>query len=343
MNTEELHPVEPPVALDTPAAEVPVVTDAPAAETTVIVETPVEPPVEAAVAPEPAAGPTPEQIAARKAADEGRKRAAETWARIAGAKESGATVEGRVKSEIKGGLLADVEGYRAFLPASQTRVPKGTSLATLVNQSVPLKVIEVDDKRKRLVVSHRRALEEERRASRTALLQSLRVGEERGAKVVRMADFGAFVDLGGVDALVPIGELAFERVEKPTDVVNVGDEFTVRIMRIDQGGKKISASRKAALADPWRDHAELLRQGNVVEGKVVAKEPRLEVEIAPGVVGSISDREANPDEYEIGETVEVSVRNVDYRNRRIRLSTMHTAVASSSSTFAPLGIELKRG
>ncbi|MDE2482647.1 MAG: S1 RNA-binding domain-containing protein [bacterium] len=359
MNTEELHPVETPLALDLPVAvetapaspevpETPEATEvhaeaaqaaanaeaaepAVAAETAVVAEPPVAP-----------AEPTPEQLAARKAAEEGRKRAAETWQRVASAKDSGETLNGRIKSEIKGGLLADVEGYRAFLPASQTRVAKGTPLATLVNQTVPLKVIEVDEKRKRLVVSHRRALEEERRVSRAALLQSLHVGEERSAKVVRMADFGAFVDLGGVDALVPIGELAFERVDKPTDVVNVGDEFAVRIMRIDQGGKKISASRKAALADPWRDHAELLRSGNVVEGTVIAKEPRLEVEIAPGVIGSLSDREANPDEYEIGEKVEVSVRNVDYRNRRIRLSTMHAAVATSSSGFAPLGVELKR-
>ncbi len=356
MNTEELHPaVEPTAALESPVASAPVVAELPAdapvvAEPAIVAEpSPVAEPAPAAEsapvaeAPKPAAPPTPEQLAARKAAEEGRKRAAETWARVSGAKESGETVHGRIKSEIKGGLLAEVEGYRAFLPASQTRVPKGTSFATLLNETVPLKVIEVDEKRKRLVVSHRRALEEERRGARAALLQSLHVGEERGAKVVRIADFGAFVDLGGVDALVPIGELAFERVEKPTDVVNVGDEFPVKIMRIDQGGKKISASRKAALADPWRDHAELLRQGNVVEGTVVAKAPRLEVEIAPGVVGSISDREANPDEYEIGEKVEVSVRNVDYRNRRIRLSTMHTAATSSSSSaFAPLGIELKR-
>ncbi len=342
MNTEELHP-----ALETPAAlDMTVVSPEVAPEPeTQPVAMPVHEP--AAVTPEPAVKapapePTPEQLAARKAADEGRKRAAETWQRIAGAKESSATVHGRVKSEIKGGLLADVEGYRAFLPASQARVPKGTPLATLVGQTVPLKVIEVDEKRKRVVVSHRRALEEERRSARTALLQSLHVGEERDATVVRIADFGAFVDLGGVDALVPIGELAFERVEKPTDVVAVGDAFPVKIMRIDQGGKKISASRKAALADPWRDHGDLLRQGNVVEGKVVAKMPRLEVEIAPGVIGSISDREANPDEYEIGESVEVSVRTVDYRNRRIRLSTMHNATAVSSTGFAPLGIELKR-
>ncbi len=273
-------------------------------------------------------------------AAEGRKRAQETWTRISGAKESGETIPAKVKSEIKGGLLLDVEGYRAFLPASQTRVPKGESFASLVGKEIAVKVIDVDQKRKRLVVSHRRAAEQERRAARQALLGSLRVGEERSATVVRIADFGAFVDLGGVDALVPIGELAFERLEKPTDAVNIGDRFQVKVLRIDEGGKKIAVSRKAALPDPWRDHSNLLKHGTVTEGRVVAKEPRLQVEIAPGVIGSISDREANPEEYEIGEPIEVTVRSVDYRNRRIRLSTTHSASAFSSTSFAPLGKEL---
>ncbi len=282
----------------------------------------------------------PAQTQQQAQAAEGRKRAQETWARISGAKDTSETIAAKVKSEIKGGLLLDVEGYRAFLPASQSRVPKGESLASLVGKEIPVKVIDVDQKRKRLVVSHRRAAEQERRAARQSLLASLRVGEERTATVVRIADFGAFVDLGGVDALVPIGELAFERLEKPTDAVNIGDTFQVKVLRIDEGGKKIAVSRKAALPDPWRDHSNVLKHGTVTEGHVVAKEPRLQVEIAPGVIGSISDREANPEEYEIGESIEVTVRSVDYRNRRIRLSTTHSASAFSSTSFAPLGKEL---
>ena len=326
------HPPEPLMtAPDSPAA------DSPAAEA---------PEAEAPEAEAPAAEASPlpqNEIERRQAqAAEGRRRAQETWERLAGAKESNAIIHGAIKSEIKGGLLVDVDGYRAFLPASQARVPKGEALATLVGEKVPLRVLDVDEKRKRLVVSHRRAVEAERRATRQALLQSLTIGEERQATVVRIADFGAFVDLGGVDALVPIGELAFERLEKPTDAVNIGDQFPVKILRIEDNGKKIAASRKAALADPWRDHATLLKHGTVTEGRVVAKEPRLQVEIAPGVIGSISDREANPDEYEVGEAVEVTVRSVDYRNRRIRLSTADSATAFSSTSFAPLGKELKR-
>jgi small subunit ribosomal protein S1 len=297
-----------------------------------------EPPAE-----EPPQAEATQQTEPAQAKEDGKKRAQAAWERLVAAKAANETVEGVVKAAVKGGLLVEVDRFRGFLPASQVRVDKGTALESLVKTTLPLKIIDVDEGRKRLVVSHRRAMEEQRRAARTNLLQSLKVGEERDATVVRLADFGAFVDLGGVDALIPMSELAFERVEKPSDVVHAGDKLKVRVLRIDQGGKKIAVSRKSALPDPWRDHAEVLRQGKVVEGKVVAKEPRLEVELAPGVVGSLGERDANPDDYAIGESVEVAVRSVDYRNRRIRLGSPHAASSFSSTGFAPLGVELQRG
>ena len=274
--------------------------------------------------------------------NEGRRKAQAAWERLTNARTSGETLAGNVRSLVKGGLLLDIDGYRGFLPASHVRVAKGTNLESLVNTSMPVKVIDVDEARKRVVVSHRKAMEEQRRSARTELLQSLRVGEERDATVVRLADFGAFVDLGGIDALIPLGELAFERVEKAADVVTPGDKLKVRVLRIDDNGKKIAVSRKGALDDPWRDHADMLHQGQVIEGTVVAKEPRLTIEIAPGVTGTLGDREADPNEYEIGEKVEVTIRGVDYRMRRIRLGTPHAAQTFTSSGFAPLGTELGR-
>lgn len=273
---------------------------------------------------------------------ERRRRAQEAWTRIAGARESNELVHGFVKSAVKGGLLVEIDGYRGFLPASQAGASKGTALEPLVNTTLPLRVLDVDEARKRVVVSHRRALQDQRRSARTELMQSLKVGDERDATVLRLADFGAFVDIGGVDALIPASELAFERVDKPSDVVQPGDKFKVRVMRVENGGKKIAVSRKASLPDPWRDSGEIIKQGRVVEGKVVSKEPRLQIEIAPGVVGSLGERDADPAEYEIGETVEVSIRSVDYRNRRIRLTTAHSAASFSPTGFAPLGVELKR-
>lgn len=304
---------------------------------------PEESPAQPQAAETPAEAP-PEKSAEQIASGKRRKAAQANWQRLADARTNGETVEGLVKAPVKGGLLVDISGYRGFLPASQTGVPKGTPIESLVKSTVPLKVLDVDEARKRVVVSHRRAIQEQRRTERQSLIRSLAVGDEREATVVRLTDFGAFVDLGaGVDALVPVSELAFERVDKPSDVVQVGDKLTVRILRVEQNGKKIAASRKGALSDPWREHAELLRQGKTVEGKVVAKDRRLDVEIAPGVTGSISDREVNPEDYEIGETIEVMVRSVDFRSRRVRLGSPHTAAAAmqrSSTSFAPLGVEL---
>ncbi|GAC1659548.1 MAG: hypothetical protein NVS4B13_04640 [Candidatus Elarobacter sp.] len=281
--------------------------------------------------------------------DERRQRAQQAWERVVNAHGSGEALTGTVTAAVKGGLLVDVGGIRGFLPASQVRVALGTAIETLVKTKVPLKVIDVDQARRRIVVSHRRAAEEERRSKRTELLRSLAVGQVREGVVVRLAEFGAFVDLGGVDGLIPMRELAFERIDKASDVVTIGERLPVEVLRIDENGKKISLSRKNALPDPWRDHADVLRQGSTVQGKVVGKEPRLQVELAPGVVGSVRESDADPAQYEIGEAIEVLVRRVDRATRRITLTTLHGAAAvppppssSTSSGFAPLGIELGR-
>lgn len=328
-------------------------TTAPAPET-IVAEAPAEaPPVAEAPAEAPAADGavadapkkpelTPEQIAAN---EERRRRAQAAWQRVVDAKESGEVVSGFVTAAVKGGLLVDVGGIRGFLPASQVRSEKGSSVESLVRTRIPLKVLDVEASRRRIVVSQRRAMEEERRTKRAELVRSLKVGEIREGIVARLADFGVFVDLGGVDGLVPMRELAFERVEKAGDVVKPGDKLNVEVLRIEENGKKITLSRKSALPDPWRDHGDVLQRGHTVEGKVVSTDPRLQVEIAPGIVGTIRESEANPTDYEVGEAIEVTVRNVDRRTRRITLSTMAGATAAAmptSSGFAPLGVELGR-
>ncbi len=246
-----------------------------------------------------------------------------------------------MRSAVKGGFLLGVGPFRGFLPASQSRLA-GILPEKLNGTKVSVIVLDTDEAKKRVVVSQRQALEIARKGARAELIASLVVGAERSATVVRIADFGAFVDLGGIDALVPVSELALERVEKPADVVKVGDTFQVRIIRVDQGGKKIGASRKALLPDPWRDHADVLQRGKVVEGKVVENNEDLKVEVAPGIVGTISENEVVASEYEIGETIEVSIRSVDYRMRRLRLTTMHAHTVVESGSFAPLGSELQR-
>jgi predicted RNA-binding protein with RPS1 domain len=272
-----------------------------------------------------------------------RQRAQANWDHVVAAKESNEVLNGTVTAAVKGGLLIDVNGIRGFLPASQVRAGKDVPIESLIKTTVPIKVIDVDTTRRRIVVSHRRAVEGERRVQRKELLASLKVGETREGTVVRLTDFGAFVDLGGVDGLIPMRELAFERVDKTADVVSVGEKLMVEVLRVDEGGKKISLSRRNALPDPWREHGALLKQGNTVEGHVVAKDPRLEIEIAPGVIGAVRENDANPADYEIGENVEVVIRYLDRRTRRITLSTVYGAAAyaaqPTTSGFAPIGIE----
>ena len=326
---------EPQTAATEPAATEPAATEAPAAGST-----PAEP---------VAAESTPSEPAAPPPVDPRRLRAQQSWERVVAAHTNGEHMTGTVTAAVKGGLLVDVGGIRGFLPASQVRVPIGTALETLVKTKVLLKVLDVDNSRRRIVVSQRRAVDEDRRSKRADLLRSLAVGQTREATVARLTDFGAFVDLGGIDGLIPMRELAFERIEKASDVVTVGEQVTVQVLRIEENGKKIALSRKNALPDPWRDHAAVLRNGTTTEGKVVAKEPQLIVEIAPGVTGAVRGDEVNPADYELGEAIEVTVRSVDRVRRRIVLSTLQATTAAAapqmqmtSSGFAPLGVELSQ-
>jgi predicted RNA-binding protein with RPS1 domain len=345
--------VAPEPAVSETVAHEAVASDAEPSDVVASEPTPTEPLASEPAPSEPVAGETAaDQPVVPPPVDPRRLRAQQAWDRVVAAHTEGEQVTGTVTAAVKGGLLVDVGGIRGFLPASQVRVPIGTAIEALVKTKVPLKVLDIDAGRRRIVVSQRRAVDEERRTKRSELLRSLEVGQIREAVVARLADFGAFVDLGGVDGLIPMRELAFERVEKTSDVVNVGDRVTVQVLRIEEGGKKIALSRKNALPDPWRDHADVLRNGTTVEGKVVAKEPQLVVEIAPGVTGSVRIDEADPADYELGEAIEVTVRSVDRVRRRINLTTMQAAAAAAAaaaapqqtsmtaSGFAPLGIEL---
>ncbi len=308
----------------------------------------VPPDVEAPVEGQPKTT-TPRTLGIDPAVEERRLRAQAHWETIVAAKLTHATFAATVTKTTNGGLLVDVGGVRGFLPASQVRAEGDAPLASLVTAKLTVAVIDVDMSRRRIVVSQRRAVETARRTNRANLLRSLALGQTHEATVVRLVPFGAFVDIGSVEGLVPMSELALERIEKVEDLLKVGDRFPVTVIRIEDGGRKIALSRKNALPDPWRDYPEIVRPGAVVEGTVVAKEagPRdagLRVEIAPGIVGSIRDSDANPDEYEIGERVEVTVKFVDRRTRRIRLGTAYDAPTPSatSSGFAPLGTELRK-
>lgn len=196
-----------------------------------------------------------------------RVRAEQHWQRVRAARDSGETLSGLVTGTTKGGLLVDIAGVRGFLPASQTALEPGATLDSLVEQKIPIRIIDVDEKRHRIVASHRRALVAVRSNERAALLRSLALEQVHHGVVRRLTDFGAFVDIGGVDGLIPMSELAFERVENVSDILAVGDRLAVTVIRIEDNGRKIALSRKNALPDPWRDHPGVVRQGATVAGR----------------------------------------------------------------------------
>jgi 4-hydroxy-3-methylbut-2-enyl diphosphate reductase len=175
-----------------------------------------------------------------------------------------------VVDKVKGGLVVDL-GIRGFVPGSHVELSlaKGRRFEWFVGQSIPLKVIEVDRGKGRVILSHRLAAEEERRSRRENVMTSLQEGQIVEGVVKRITDFGAFVDLGGVDGLLPISEMAWTYIRHPSEVVRRNQHLKVQVLRVDREGGKISLGLKQILEDPWAEVGEQYRVGEVVKGKVV--------------------------------------------------------------------------
>ncbi len=212
---------------------------------------------------------------------ERRARALKTWEKVIEAHEHDEVIEATVTQVVKGGVLVDL-GMRGFVPASQIRRQPVGNLDELVGKKLRLKVIDLDHKRHRVVLSQRQVLEEELNQKKQELLGTLQVGQIREGVVVRLAEFGAFVDLGGIDGLIHNSELSYARIKHPSEVVKIGDTVSVEVMKFDPDAKKVSLSLKHALPDPWVEHAEALFEGNKLIAQVVKVTPNyLLVEIVP--------------------------------------------------------------
>ncbi len=195
---------------------------------------------------------------------------ARAWERVTGAHQTGRVLHAMVVDKVKGGLVVDL-GLRGFVPGSHVDLSqaKGRRFEWFVGQSIPLKVIEVDRGKGRVILSHRLAVEEERRSRRTEVLTTLEEGAVVEGTVKRITDFGAFVDLGGVDGLLPISEMAWTYIRHPSEVVRRNQRLRVQVLRVDREGGKISLGLKQILEDPWADVTSRYRAGEVVKGKVV--------------------------------------------------------------------------
>ena len=252
---------------------------------------------------------------------EKRARALKTWEKVLEAHQRNEAINATVTQVVKGGVLVDL-GMRGFVPASQIRRQPVGNLEEMVGKQLRLKVIDLDHKRRRVVLSQRVVLEEELNQKKQELLSTLQPGQIREGTVVRLADFGAFVDLGGIDGLIHNTELSWGRIKHPSEVVQIGDKVQVEVMKFDPDAKKVSLSLKHSLDDPWKAVADSIHEGDVMQAaltKVTAN--YLLVELLPGVTGMVPKSEFDPAAPpEMGAELQVKILSVNVGSRRITAS-----------------------
>jgi len=256
-----------------------------------------------------------------------RARFEKAWRRIEAAAESGEPVEGSVIEVVKGGLILDL-GVRGFLPASLVDIRRVHNLDEFMSQTLECKVIELNRSRNNVVLSRRAVLEEERKEVREQILGRLEPGQVVEGKISNIVDFGAFVDLNGIDGLIHISELSWSHVNHPSEVVAIGDTVRIKVLDIDRDRQRISLGLKQTQEDPWQRVVSTHRPGDVLEGavtKVVAFGAF--VEILPGVEGLVHISELadhhveNPSEVvEPGTKLNVKILEIDEERRRLSLS-----------------------
>ncbi len=259
---------------------------------------------------------------------------ARTWTRLEQAFNEGEIVTGIISGRVKGGFTVDIETVRAFLPGSLVDVRPVRDTAYLENKPLEFKVIKLDQKRNNVVVSRRAVVEQEFSAERNALMDNLQEGAVVKGTVKNLTDYGAFVDLGGIDGLLHITDMAWKRVKHPSEVVRVGDEIDVRILKFDRDRSRVSLGLKQLGADPWENIARRYPPNTRVFGKITnIADYGAFVEIEDGVEGLVhvsemdwTNKNVNPAKVvQTGQEVEVMVLDVDEERRRISLGLKQCA------------------
>lgn len=259
---------------------------------------------------------------------------ARTWTRLEDAFGKSEIVIGVITGRVKGGFTVEIDHVRAFLPGSLVDVRPVRDTAYLENKPLEFKVIKLDQKRNNVVVSRRAVVEQEFSAERSALMDNLQEGSVVRGSVKNLTDYGAFVDLGGIDGLLHITDMAWKRVKHPSEVVKVGDEVDVRILKFDRERSRVSLGLKQLGADPWENIARRYPPNTRVFGKVTnIADYGAFVEIEDGVEGLVhvsemdwTNKNVNPAKVvHTGQEVEVMVLDVDEERRRISLGLKQTA------------------
>ena len=255
-------------------------------------------------------------------------KAAEAWVRLEHAFEANETVTGIISGKVKGGFTVDLENIRAFLPGSLVDVRPIRDTAHLENKELEFKLIKLDRPRNNIVVSRRAIMEQENSAEREALLETLEEGKVVKGIVKNLTDYGAFVDLGGIDGLLHITDMAWKRVKHPSEVVAIGDEIDVQILKFDKERERVSLGLKQLGDDPWKDIARRYPNSTRIHGKVTnIADYGCFVEIEDGVEGLVhmsemdwTNKNVHPSKLvSLGDEVEVMVLDIDAERRRISL------------------------
>ena len=259
---------------------------------------------------------------------------ARTWIDLEKAFENSEIVEGVINGRVKGGFTVEIDNVRAFLPGSLVDVRPVRDPAYLEGKSLEFKVIKLDQRRNNVVVSRRAVVEQEYSAEREQLLAELKEGNSVKGIVKNLTDYGAFVDLGGIDGLLHITDMAWKRVKHPSEVVNVGDEIDVKILKFDRERQRVSLGMKQLGDDPWKDLARRYPPQTRLFGKVTnIADYGCFVEIEDGVEGLVhvsemdwTNKNVNPSRVvSVGEEVEVMVLEIDEERRRISLGVKQCA------------------
>ena len=251
-----------------------------------------------------------------------------SWADIENAAADGTVVEGKVTEENKGGVVVSVHGVRVFVPASQTGLPREAAMSELVGQTVRLKITEVNRGRKRVVGSIRAVANRERKERAEKIWNEIEVGKHYEGVVKSMTSYGAFVDIGGIDGMVHVSEISWNRINKPSDVLNVGDKIDVYVINFDKENHKISLGHRDPNLNPWKVFTETYSVGDIAKVKIVKLMPfGAFAEVLPGTDGLIhisqiaNRRIGQPSEVlSVGDVVEAKITNIDNEKQKISLS-----------------------
>ena len=263
------------------------------------------------------------------------------WLSIIEAHEAGEILEATCVEQVKGGLIVDI-GLRGFVPASHVDLRPVSDLSDYVGEVMKLQILEIDRNRRKVVLSRKKALESERDSKKEATMVDLTEGQIISGEVARLTNFGAFVNLGGVDGLVHISEMSWKRIKHPSEIVRVGEQVDVRVLSVDRNKERISLSLKQARPDPWQEITKTFNMGSVINGKVtkLAKNYAF-VEVMDGVEGLVPLSELSDfrvskssDVLQVGQEVKVRVIDLKPDQRRMTLSVRQAEAGGAPQVTA---------